>query len=471
MSRKTKTLIIAFAVLALLGGGYYGSMAWTKKKAGSASSSYTPPPMLGNLESSKLVRIEVPGIVLEKNDEIWELISFDGEIPPGGFELDQGLLELLMFSLSNIWADRIVDEEPDDLSVYGLDNPLSWAVITDSAGKSVEYFFGDPTPSRTSSYFMEKGDPKVYSISAYSADFMRFNLDNIRQRTLFPNFDPGELIQFRLEAAGGRADSRIEIISKPESVPPHLATIFSTHILVSPYLLPRGINGEVLHNLLSPLSEIMIGEFIDDNPSSLTPYGLDNPARVFLQTRNSSMDLLIGNTFAGNRYAKVSDAPAVFTLGGLESVINVTPFSLIDKFALLVNIDMVDELLITGGERTLMAEFHGKGDDGVYYLDGKKAEERSFKTFYQAVIGLLADAEYPRISDPKTSGPAQSPEEAGEINIEYRLNTPPGGIASITLLPYNRDFYALSQNGTMEFLISRNQIRNIFETAEKVVFE
>ena len=476
MTRKTKTLIVALAVLALLGGGYYASIARTKKKADSSSSSYTTTPRLGNLQSSELVTIEVPGIALEKNNDTWELSSFEGKIPPGGFKLDQGQIYMLTYSLASIWTDRVVDEEPEDLSVYGLDNPASWVQVTDSAGKKAEYLLGDMTPSRTSRYIMERGDPKVYTVSTYLAEAMGFTVDSIRQRNLFPQFDFKEVTLFRLEEAGnspdGRSENRIEIYVMPETIPPHLAATFSGFILTSPYLLPRGVNGETLFNLLSPLNGIVIDEFIDDDPGSYVPYGLDNPARIFLQADDVSLDLLIGNEVSGKRYARLADTPAVFTLSGLEDILNVKPFSLVDKFALLINIDSVDQLLINGEGKNLNAEFQGKGDDGVYFLNGKKTETRSFKLFYQAVIGLLADAEYPRISDPKASGPdpAQSAAEAG-VSIEYRLNTPPGGRLSITLTPYNRDFYALNQNGITEFLISRNQVRNIFEMAEKVGFE
>ena len=198
----------------------------------------------------------------------------------------------------------------------------------------------------------------------------------------------------------------------------------------------------------------------------------DKPARFFIETAGASLDLLVGNQIDGNRYAKLAAAPGVFTVSGLEPIINIKPFTLVDKFAFLIDIDSVARLSISGGERPLSADFQGEGDEAVYFLDGKKAETRSFKDFYQTVIGLLADAEYPQTPGQNS---AQSPAEIGELNegyrIEYRLNTPPGERMSITLTPYNRDFYALNQDGATEFLISRSQVRNIFDAAEKVVFE
>ncbi|MDL2229842.1 DUF4340 domain-containing protein [Treponema sp. OttesenSCG-928-L16] len=461
MSKKLRNLIIALAVLLVLGGSYYGSIAWKRKKTEAAAPAPNMPlPRLGNLESSKLTKIEIPDIVLEKRDNSWELSSLRGGPPPGGIALDQNQIQSISYSLASIYIDRIADENPEDLSVYGLKEPAVRALITDSDGNKAEYLLGDMTPSRTSYYVMEKGKPGVHIISSYAAENMQFNLDKIRQKSLFPAFEFTAFEELHIQ----NGERRIEISLRPESVPPYLDSSFSSHIITSPYKLPRGVDGEALENLIAPLQNLAVTDFIDDSPSSLQPYGLDKPVRIILTTSDNSLDLMIGNKLDGKHYAKLADAPGVFTLSGMESLINVKPFNLIDKFALLINIDKVDHLSVIGGEKPLSADFQKNEDEGIYFLNGEKAETKSFKQWYQAVIGLLSDAEYP--------GPVRKSEDSGtgNIRIEYQLNTPPGERVSITLVPYNRDFYALQQEGTMEFLISRTQVRRIYETADAVIF-
>jgi len=461
MSGKIKTLIIALGVLVLLSVAYYWSIAWSRKKAGSASSTtYTPPPVLGNLQGSELVKIELNSLALEKNNGAWKLAALEGRIPPEGMELDQSQIQYMAYSLASVWVERVIEETPPDVSQYGLDKPSYRTFVTDSAGQRVEYILGDMTPSRSSYYIMEAGDPRVYSVSIYTAEYMRFTLDNIRQRSLFPFFETSELIQLRVESSRFK---RIEIGLKPETPLTDFTGLFSTHIITSPYTRTRGVDSEAFEKWLIPLKDLSIAEFIDDAPSSLKPYGLDEPVRIFLRTEEESLDLLIGNEFNGKHYAKLANAPGVFTLNGMESVVNIKPFTLINKFILLVYIDSVDHLSINGGEKNLSVDFRGTGDDALYYLNGKKAETSSFKTFYQAVIGLLADAEYP--------GPVRQSENSGELTIEYRLNNPPGEHPAITLVPFNRDFYALKQEGATEFLISRSQVRRIYETADAVIYD
>jgi len=206
MSKKLKTLIIALGALFLLAGGYYWSTIRQSKKE--SSSSYTPSPKLGNLESSELVKIELPGIVLEKSDEVWKLTYLEGGIPPSGIELDQRQIQVMTYSLASVWVDRIVDEAPADLSAYGLDKGASKTTVTDSSGNKAEYFLGDMTPSRTGYYVMEEGDPKVYTVSAYTAGALRFTLNSIRRRNLFQGIELANLTHLRLERPGGRIELR-----------------------------------------------------------------------------------------------------------------------------------------------------------------------------------------------------------------------------------------------------------------------
>ena len=468
MSRKSKTLIIILGVLVLLGGGYYGSTIWKKKKAAPDSAPYTPPAELGNLDSSELVRIEGPGITVEKKDGAWELSYLESGIPPGGIELDQSQVMYMTFSLAKVWAESIVEEEPKDLSVYGLGSSASRTSVTDSSGRKVTYLLGDMTPSRTNYYMMEEGDPKVYSVSAYAAKYMRFFLDSIRNKILFPAFDLQELTRLKIELP----NTKIELVTAETSEELKYSSPFSTFLMISPYKIPRGVNNENLNKLLAPLNNLTVVDFID-NPSSPAQYGLDKPVRLFLQAGENALDLLIGSGLDGKHYAKLANPPAgsgtIFTLNNMDAIVNAKAFDLLDRFVFLVNIDSVDHLTIKGAGKTFKADFQKSGDDPVFIMNGRKTETASFRIFYQSVIGLLADADYSAAVGLRQGATGEA--ETGNVSIVYELNTPPGEKVSITLIPQNRDFYAAEQEGAMDFLISRNQVRKIFETADTIKYE
>jgi hypothetical protein len=191
------------------------------------------------------------------------------------------------------------------------------------------------------------------------------------------------------------------------------------------------------------------------------PYGLDKPGRIYVETPEETLDILFGKSEFGLCYAMVPGNYSVFTLEGLEPIISVSPFKLTDKFALIYNIDNVDSFTVSADGRVLEATVQGKGDEAIFHLNGRRTADKEFRTFYQAVIGLLMDAEY-------SGAPADG--QGTDVVVSYRMNTPPGFRPSIRLIPYNRDFYILEKEGQREFLIARTQVRKIFEAADTMVY-
>ncbi|MCL2130371.1 MAG: DUF4340 domain-containing protein, partial [Treponema sp.] len=353
MSKKSKTLLITLGILVFLGGGYFGSTIWTKNKVGSPAREYPSPIQLGNPDYSEPVKIEGDGIIIEKIGEIWELTSLEGKTPSADIRINQNNIQYITYALGMVMADDIASEEPEDISEYGFDNPLAVTIVTDSSGWRTEYILGNKSPSGSAYYLMQEGDPKVYMISAYIGSYFHVSLDSIRERSLIPAFEFQflDLTLLRIELDG----TIIEAIPKESFPNPLFIAPYSTHVITSPGKAPRGSNTEALDKFLSCFQNLRIAEFIDDNPSSLSPYGLDKPARVLLETTKGNVDLLIGSAVNGMHYAKLKDSPLIFTLNGMESVVDVKYFSLIDKLINIINIDLVENLNISGGDKAITA--------------------------------------------------------------------------------------------------------------------
>jgi hypothetical protein len=458
MTRRTKTLIAAAALLVLMIGGYLGARAYqTAQRANPppVNTAFTERIKLSDSPSDTIVGIAISstGVRLEKRGDLWETV------PPSSIELDQSAIQSVLWSLSSLYAERVIDEAPEDLSVYGLDTPRSHTVITDSGGKVTGFFGGNRTPSGSGYYVMLEGDPKVYSVASYYGDRLYLTMPDIRNKTLTSGFEIGELRRFLLETG----DSRIEVV--PASAQPGMISELFPHVLISPYVIPREVDSERFSPLWDAFQNIQIREFVDDDPPSLEPYGLDKPARVSIETESASFEILLGNTAENRQYAKLPGERGVFAIDDLNSTVLVTPFSLAGKFAFIINIDKVDSLTVRGNGRPLDAEIRrqGQGDDKeeTYFLNGRQAVEKDFKAFYQALIGLLVDAEHP---DHPTRGGNE------EITIEYTLNNPAGTKAAVKLIPYNRDFYALDRDGVVEFLVSRPQAAAIYQAADKMTY-
>jgi hypothetical protein len=452
MTSRKKILIAAAVLLVLMAGGYLGARAYRNAQVVPPSASTFPDRIrLDVPERDDIVKIAVlsTGVQLEKNGDLWEVV------PPSPVRLDQSAIGSVLWSLGYMYAERIIDEAPENLADYGLDNPQSHTIITGSDGKEAEFFRGNRTPSGSGYYVMLKGDPKVYLVSIYTAERLSMTMKDIRDRALSSAFELEEFRRFSLETG----DFRIEAV--PAAEQPGLISELFPYVLTAPYVVPREVDSERFSTLFESLQNLYIMDFIDDAPASLEPYGLDKPVRVFLETESAQLDLLLGNSAEGFQYAKLPGEPGVFTISDISSAVRVSPFELAGKFAFIVNIKNVDSLTVRGNGQTLTAEIRRQNEEETYFLNGRQAVEKDFKAFYQTVIGLMVDAEYP-------NRPARGGNE--EIAIEYNLNNPAGVKVAVNLIPYNRDFYALDREGVVEFLVSRPQLTTLYQSVEKMTY-
>lgn len=493
MSRQ-KNLIIAGVALVILIAGYFGATAYRKAQIDKQAEQYKSLYMT-EIDTKKVTRIELPlkNVVLERKGETWT-----SPAEASGVQLDQEEIKSILWSLCNMRYERVADENPKDLAPFGLSEPRARVVITLDDGSKVELLGGDKTPTGNGYYGMKGGEPKVYILPSYPGERLYVSLTDFRNRKL-PTFNPEEVERLTLI----HGNTRISIEPKPGSGIQESS--FTTHILTSPYKLPRGVDTQAFNKLITALGKLQIKDFVSDKPASLTPYGLDKPeyeiavkAKVKEKVtekegdkevekeiqKDVSLHLLIGKEAAKtgpewekNRvFAKLKDSPTVFLLEDIRSDISVKPFDLIDKFAFIINIDKVDKLQIdylgarhTGEIKREKVTVTEKDKDGketkkeetkeTFLFDGKEVKAEKFKDLYQNCIGLTIEAELP--PGGKATGRA-------EVTLEYYLNDPAGKMQRIQYLPFNRDFYALSREGVVEFLVSKRQLEKIGESLKKV---
>ena len=194
MTKRTITIIIALVAVIGLTAGYFGVQAYFRanpRRLGDFDFSNLPPsPRLTEFNSQRLSRIEniTEGFALVRDGNIWSLEAED--LPVESIRINNSLINNRLWSLSSIWAENIIEEEPEDLAVYGLDNPVGRVLVGDMDGTTVEFIFGNLTPSRSSFYIMVAGSPAVYTLSTFSSDLLLFSLDSVRDKSLAAYLNP-----------------------------------------------------------------------------------------------------------------------------------------------------------------------------------------------------------------------------------------------------------------------------------------
>jgi hypothetical protein len=92
-----------------------------------------------------------------------------------------------------------------------------------------------------------------------------------------------------------------------------------------------------------------------------------------------------------------------------------------------------------------------------FYLDGRKLDEKKFKTFYQKMIGIYADEILYDQSKVKDT------EATISMHFEKLDEDDAFAVIDTSFSPYNSGKYQVTTNGTTEFLVSKNDVSDVLE--------
>jgi hypothetical protein len=454
MSRRGWTLL---AVLVVLGGLIGGTLWLTRPKPAPAAVNARIQLLKGDKE--KLAKVQLAGraegdLTLLKKGATWTLV------PPGPAWLvfDTGNVDRLLTGISDLFAERVIDESPTDLSQYGLKPPKATATGTFSDGTAQTVYLGDRAPGSGTYYLQVKGDPRVYTVQMYDAEHFHWTVNDLRAKTITPALNYDEVSYLRLVERDGTV---IEAKEKTTDEVKSYQLGFGKYILTRPYPFPRGVDTEKQDPLLKAPQAIAIESFVADAPRDLARYGLARPwGEALVRDKANAITFLFG--------AQKNDTETYFMIKGQPTVYSVTtstlsfmgtkPFDVVDKFIFIPNIDDVDRIDITAAgtkhvlaisRTTKKAEKAGEEDkvEAAYSMDGKPAVEEYFKKFYQSVIGLQADGEVRR----------QVP-DVPDVSVTFTMNKGPSKKVTLDYAPYDRDFYAIFMDGKSVFALTRGQM-------------
>jgi hypothetical protein len=120
-------------------------------------------------------------VVLSKNgSENWKITS------PQSLVGDPDPISTILYALSPLETDRVVEEKAGDLKLYGLAEPAVEVSATGKDGKQQKLLVGDDVPTGGSSYAMLAGDPRVFLISSSAKTNFDKGLKDLRDKRLLP---------------------------------------------------------------------------------------------------------------------------------------------------------------------------------------------------------------------------------------------------------------------------------------------
>lgn len=469
---KSRRLLILIALVVVLGGVTAGFLILKNKPEAEPEVEGGETIAISKFDEKLLQTMTVKTrdhtLHLSKEGEEWNVES---EVP---VELDEIAVQDLVYSFAALYSEALVEEKTEDLAQYGLDHPQATATATLSDGSVKEFYLGDQTAVRMTYFLKAKDDPRIFAVWTNHANHFRFTLSDIRDKKL-PEINTQELIYLKIWKEGKPV---FEVMGEEflpemkEKVEFNMARLYVT----IPYREARGIASDRwTEGFIKTFRPPKIQKFVDDRPTDLGRYGLNPPrAELLMRDTENALHLRLGEKEGDLVYFQLKGEPAVHAIDAeILEFVDVKPFSVVDKFAFIINIDDVNWVRVTGRgkshtlsiKREKIEKKEGEKVEGeeeevkeTYFLDGKEQEEKPFKKMYQSLIGLFIDAEY-------TPPMAENP----EIRITYNLTKGKRREHNVTFVPYNVDFYAVFKNGLSEFLINRTQLDNMFSDLDALL--
>jgi len=463
---KGRTLIVLFVVLALIAGVY----AFMEIRGVGE-----PEPM-----ADERVRIlefdveEISEMVLKSQDKTLTLTR-EGESwitdYPYPVVLNIRNVEDIAYSFTGLSAEEVVSESPEDLSPFGLDKPAVEATVTLLDGREYTVYLGNRTPVGNMFYLMKEGDPRVFTVWVSHGNHLSYTLNDLRD-TQLTGINIQEVVYFKLAREGQRT---IEIVKTDEEDEQQIQLDFSIWHMIQPHNEYANVHYKMFNTLVAALIPLEIAKFIDDSPEDLVQYGLDTPLmELEVRDNQNTLHLLFGNDLDEQHiHFQIAGKNTVYAMEkeALESLMAITPFDLFDRFSFMVDIDNVDEIVIETVDaeynltitRTVEeAEEQDEEDEVIttFAVNGKEVGDKEFRIFYQALIGLIVEAENKDVIDNKP-----------HVTTTFYFNKEDMPNVSIAYVPFNEDFFAVLRGGVAEFLISRKQVYNMINELQDLIPE
>jgi hypothetical protein len=233
---------------------------------------------------------------VQKTNGTWQLVE------PERADADQGQVSNAASSLATLEINRVVDENPTDLSQYGLNPPKSDVAFRVKGQKETHHLLlGDKTSTGGDMYAKTPDQKRVFLIAAY--------LENTFERTPFDLRDKAAL-KFDQSKADG-----IEIVHSGTTA---LAKSGTEWTLTKPFKARADFASA--EAVLTSLSSLQMQKIVENDAKDLAKYGLDKPdATVSVNAGSTRASLAIGKKEGDSFYARDLSRPMVFTIPAMTA--------------------------------------------------------------------------------------------------------------------------------------------------------
>ena len=246
--------------------------------------------------------------------------------------------EAFISDIASFKKTRTVEENPNDLSIYGLSAPFLKIHFKFENQKEETLLIGNESPMGGHHYFKRESQPSVMMAASPQSSFEKSVYD-FRDKTLL-NFSTSSIQHIQVL----RENSPLDFKKTGENWE------------ISGDIRTQG-DKDAIMNFLQAIQFSRVKEFVEENPTSLEPYGLNLPKlKLVLGLEGGKRQTLsLGNLKEGKGYfGKINNSKNIIIVGSkLFEILSQKTVEFLDKTLLEFEEKEIQGLSLQSGEDTI----------------------------------------------------------------------------------------------------------------------
>jgi len=395
------------------------------------------------------------------------------------FGYNTSRLHSMMFTVSSVTATSKIEEDPERLSDYGLDEPRFTLTVSFTDGSATRILVGNETPVRNYYYAITDQDNTVYTIGNYLTTLFSRKPYEYRAVDSFPTYTDNDIFDNIVRFGYARRDGVFTEIVLDKDLNMEGNITSSAYMMVKPLVSPCTSDTveDLLKNLATLTQETILGDITVDD---LHTYGLDKPARLYLENPfGTSLEIVVGTVNNQSCYAAIAREYEALLSGDVETLTligyNMENFDWLDlnymslqiRTPWIISIHDVDTVIYDfGGEvyEMKLYEYDDVTGSGIQvvrtcsYLNGKDVGETNTKRIYSRTLNFR---QVSAMRDDIT----YDPDYANTITIILQDGTK----RTMNFHKINERQYACELDGTVEYYIYASNISTLRTALERAM--
>ena len=404
-------------------------------------------------------------------------LTYEAEPESYYFDWNTSKFRSMMFTMTSLASMGIVEEDPKDLSVYGLDDPY-FVIELGFADKTLELKLGNPT-IQNYAYAMVTGDNRIHMVGSYLAALISRDIVEYRQIDSFPVYEGDEIYdnicRVYMEKRDGTA---IEIVTD-SAYEMEGNDAMSTYMLLQP-VVSSCSDITVREDVLDLVATVAFSKVYGDiEADRLADFGLDKPARLALEdVQGNKSDIMVGATDSNVFFCAFTTQYEDFMAGKIDKLtvleysvagfepLDIDYMTLLNRTVWVQDIHSVQSIDydVRGEKYHLEFSFedyitdanteaeHVWGD-----LNGKDIGETNTKRLYARTLNL------------REVGTVADDVALGNAEVTVTLNLREGGTRELKMYKLNDRQYCAVVDGEQRFYIYRSNLENITDAFTRLM--